>query len=330
MNKILSPLVKKKTVALSKQRTLPLIIEPVEEGIDLVDWIKENRNEFEKELNKYGGVLFRNFEIDSLQSFKRFIDCFDSAPIPYLFRSSPRHEIDERVKNIYTSTIYPKKESIILHNESSYSRSWGMKIAFCCLQPAEKGGETPLANSRRILKDIPNEIVEKFREKGVLYRRRLIKKQSMSWQEVFQTNDKEEVFRIARNNNIKCHFKSDDHLDVEWTQKAIHTHPYTGEETWFNHAYFFNKYARYEELGVEYNYMLPEEFIFTDSLYGDGTQISVNEYKAIKDAILKNKIQFKYKKGDIIFLDNMLMAHGRNPYEGDRVIATAILEPYTG
>ncbi|MBB6109956.1 Taurine catabolism dioxygenase TauD, TfdA family [Mucilaginibacter lappiensis] len=305
----------------------PLVIRPRYKGVDLVDWVKKSRAEFEGELLLHGGLLLRGFGIGTLDDFGRFVDAFDSAPIAYMFRSSPRHELDEKVKNVYNSTNYPKGESINLHNESSYSRSWGMKILFCCLQPADEGGETPIADSRKILASIHPDLVNKFKEKGVLYKRTLIKDIGMSWQEVFQTDDPKMVETVCNKNNIKYDFVSDDHLNIEWVKPAVYLHPVSKEATWFNHVYFFNKYSRYEELGLAYTEEVSSDLIHTDTLFGDGTTISLDEYLEIKRAYNLNKIAFEYEKGDIIYLDNMLAAHGRNPYAGKRLVATAIIEP---
>lgn len=312
---------------LVSEKTLPLVIEPLHQELDLVKWVQQNIKTFESDLSKYGGILLRGFKIENLESFGRFVNSFDTQPIPYMFRSSPRHEIDKQVSNVYTSTTYPKGESIILHNESSYGRSWGMKIIFCCLQPAAQGGETPIADSRKIIKDIHPDLVNKFKEKGVMYRRKLIDKISMSWREVFQTDDRSLMEKTCLENGIRYEFISEEHLNIEWVKKAVYLHPKTGEETWFNHIYFFNKFSRYQELDVPFEEDLPDDFIFTDTLFGDGTPISIEEYNNIRAAYHKNTIAFSYQQGDIIFLDNMLVAHGRNPYQGDRTIATAILEP---
>jgi alpha-ketoglutarate-dependent taurine dioxygenase len=305
----------------------PLVIKPRFKGVDLVDWVKKNRAEFEKDLRLHGGLLLRGFDITTLDDFGRFVDSFESAPLAYMFRSSPRHELDEKVKNVYNSTDYPQKESINLHNESSYSRSWGMKIMFCCLQPAEEGGETPVADSRKILSSIHPDLVNKFKEKGVLYKRTLIRDIGMSWQEVFQTTDKKGVEEVCRKNDIRYDFVNDDHLNLEWVKPAIYKHPVSKEATWFNHVYFFNKYSRYQELGLSYTEDASSDLIHTDTLFGDGTAISLDEYLNIRNAYHQNTITFKYEKGDIIYLDNMLAAHGRNPFKGTRLIATAIIEP---
>ena len=89
---------------------------------------------------------------------------------------------------------------------------------------------------------------------------------------------------------------------------------------------FFHRYSRYEELGLAPDELLPEEYLTSETFFGDGTEITYEEYANIKSAYQKNIVAFPYRQGDILFLDNMLAAHGRNPYKGDRTIATAIIE----
>jgi alpha-ketoglutarate-dependent taurine dioxygenase len=311
---------------LPESTTLPLVLKPAKGDVNLVEWIRQNKSEFEAYLTEHGAVLLRGFGIKTAEDFNAFMKCFDTEPLPYMFRSSPREELNKSIKNIYLSTSYPNERSINMHNETSYSRVWGRKIVFCCLTPAEQGGETPIADSRKVLQDLPPGLIEKFKEKGVKYRRNLIANIGMPWQEVFQTTDKGAVESICKKNNITYEFLSDDDVIIEWIKPAVYKHPVSMREIWFNHVFFFNKFSRYEELGLQPTDFLPAEYLASETFFGDGSDISYQEYLDIKNAYNKNKVIFPYEKGDILFLDNMLTAHGRNPYKGDRTIATAIIE----
>jgi len=321
----MEPFIKESFLGLNSQ-SFPHIIEPVDGRSDINEWMSDRRPQFESDLTKYGAILLRGFKIESVADFSRFMKNFNTEPLPYMFRSSPRGELDKSIKNIYTSTVYPNDRSINMHSESSYSRVWGKKIAFCCITPAEAGGETPLADTRKVLEAINPQLVEKFRKKGVKYRRNLFPDLGMPWQEVFQTDDEKVMSEICKSNDVAFKFGKKDHLTIEWTKKAVYRHPVSGEEVWFNHMFFFNKYSRYEELGLSYDDELPDEYLTSDTFFGDGTEIRYEEYLDVKEAYKKNMVIFPYVKGDIIFLDNMLAAHGRNPYKGERVIATAIIE----
>jgi alpha-ketoglutarate-dependent taurine dioxygenase len=310
---------------MEKECQLPLLVTPRHENAGLVEWIQDNKASFEEDLVRHGGILFRGFPVNTVQDFNDFMKCFNTEPLPYMFRSSPRQELDKNIKNIYRSTSYPNERSINMHNESSYSRVWGMKIVFCCIQPAAAGGETPLTDSRKVLQDISKDLVDKFREKKVKYRRNLSSGLGMPWQEVFQTTDKLEVEEICRRNDIAFEFRGDQ-LIIEWIKPAVYTHPVSGEPIWFNHILFFNKFSRYEEIDLSPSDSLPEEYLSSDTFFGDGTPIAYEEYLEIRNAFQKNKVVFPYERGDILFLDNMLVAHGRTPYQGERTIATAIIE----
>lgn len=309
-----------------EDRSMPLVIQPTHDQSSLVEWVRTNKKEFEEDLAKYGAILFRGFKIKTAEDFNNFMKCFNTEALPYMFRSSPREELNKSIKNIYLSTSYPSDRQINMHNESSYSRVWGKKIVFCCIQPAAEGGETPIADSRKVLQDISPGLVDKFKTRGVKYRRNLIANIGMPWQEVFQTEDKSVVESTCRKNNIDYTFLSEEDLIIEWVKPAVYKHPVSRCETWFNHIFFFNKYSRYEELGLRPDDFLPAEYLASDTFFGDGSEISYAEYTEIKNAYNKNRIAFPYQQGDILFLDNMLTAHGRNAYKGQRTIATAIIE----
>lgn len=319
--------VSKKCFSEMSGQVVPLLVESAHPGVVLQEWVRENIDEFEADLLKHGAILLRGFGICSADSFNSFMKCFNTEPLPYMFRSSPRQELDKSVKNIYLSTSYPSNRIINMHNESSYSRIWGKKIVFCCIKPSIEGGETPIADSRRVLKSISPGLVKKFRMKGVKYRRNLLPDLGMGWEEVFQTTDIKAAEGICRKYDINYRFERGDTFVIEWVKPAIYPHPISGEESWFNHVLFFNKYSRYEELGMSPSDPFPSDLMTSDTFFGDGSEITYEEYREIKRAYDLNKVVFPYKKGDVLFLDNMLTAHGRNKYKGERVIATAIIEP---
>jgi alpha-ketoglutarate-dependent taurine dioxygenase len=296
----------------------PLVIGPKSPGLIFSEWIKENLEDFESKLNMHGAILFRGFDISTVDKFQDFVNAFDSTPLEYRQRSSPRYEV---ARNIYHSTTYPADQSIQMHSENSYSPKWPMKIIFCCTQPAEEQGETPIADNRKVLKNLSDATRNKFRKSGVRYVRNISKGVGLSWEEVFQTNKKEEVEEECRENGMNYKWEGDDKLVLSWETKAIYDHPVTGEEIWFNHSSFFNKYA------------LPEEVLSTlgsddelpfNTCFGNGDPIAKEEVMEIHQAYRDASVLFPWAKGDVLFMDNMLMAHGRSPYKGDRKVIVSM------
>ena len=63
--------------------------------------------------------------------------------------------------------------------------------------------------------------------------------------------------------------------------------------------------------------------------YGDGSTIEESIIEEMGAVYQQATISFPWQKGDVLMLDNMLTAHGRNPYEGQRKIVVAMGEIMT-
>jgi hypothetical protein len=48
--------------------------------------------------------------------------------------------------------------------------------------------------------------------------------------------------------------------------------------------------------------------------------------RGIGDLYWELAVQFPWREGDVLMLDNMLIAHARNPYAGERKIVVAMGE----
>jgi TfdA family taurine catabolism dioxygenase TauD len=71
-----------------------------------------------------------------------------------------------------------------------------------------------------------------------------------------------------------------------------------------------------------------EEDLPNNTYYGDGCRIEEEIIERLRDAYLKEKVRFGWKEGDILMLDNMSVAHGREPYIGDRRVVVAMAEAW--
>ena len=161
-----------------------LVCEPKNKDLNVFTWALEHKKLIEDEILKYGGILFRNFDLYSLSEFNRFVQVLAPDLLEYVYRSTPRTRLGGK---IYTATEYPADRTIPLHNENAYSRSWPKKIFFFSVLVASEGGETPIVDSRNVYKKIDLGIRKNFEEKGVLYVRNYRSGMDLSWQEVFQT-----------------------------------------------------------------------------------------------------------------------------------------------
>jgi hypothetical protein len=58
--------------------------------------------------------------------------------------------------------------------------------------------------------------------------------------------------------------------------------------------------------------------------FGDGSAIPDNVLDTVREVYRQTAISFPWQPGDILMLDNRLVAHGRNPYTGDRKVIVAM------
>jgi len=328
--------VKRKAVEISREnlvqtelfqpeQSLPLVIRPAVEGINLVTWAATNRERIEAWLLHHGGILFRNFNVRSIAGFEQFIQASSGTLLDYSYRSTPRSWVSGK---IYTSTEYPAAQSIPLHNEMSYSRNWPMKICFFCVKVAEQGGETPIADSRKIFQRLAPTIKNQLIQKKVLYVRNYGDKVDLAWQNVFQTNSKSEVEDYCRNADIEFEWKGNDRLRTRQICQAITTHPKTSETVWFNQAHLFHISSLSSGVRQSLLSTFQEEDLPRNAYYGDGAPIEDSVLEGIRELYQQEAVTFPWQEGDILMLDNMLAAHGRLPFTGSRKVVVGMAEPF--
>jgi len=310
--------------AMRSDSALPLLVEAISSATDLVEWATWHRQELNARLRESGGILFRGFHIDGPERLESLIKSFSGRLLDYSYRSTPRTVVSGK---IYTSTEYPPHQTIPLHNENAYAHDWPMKIWFFSLQCASSGGETPIADSRRVYRRIPAKIRERFERLGVTYVRNYGSGFDLSWQEVFQTTSRIDVEGFCASTGIQLEWLPEDRLRTRQTCRAVASHPTTAEMVWFNQAHLFHISRLQPEVREAMLSIFSEEDLPRNVYYGDGSAIDPSDLDCICEAYEQEKIAFSWATGDVLLLDNMLAAHGRNPFTGSRKVVVGMAEP---
>lgn len=294
----------------------PVVLTPKELGPNLALWIHDNSEVLNRLLYEHGAILFRKFKLNGSRDFEQMIAAVGEPLIEYNNRSTPRTQIRGK---IYTSTEYPASETIPLHNENSYTHAWAMKLFFFCVKAPEVGGETPIADSRRVYERIAPAIREEFIRKQVRYVRNY-GCLDLPWQESFQTSSAEEVENACKANRIEFQWFGDGRLKTWQTLPAIARHPVTKQNVWFNQAHLFHVSNLSTELQSSLLSSVGEEELPRNAYYGDGTRIDAAALAEIRRVYDAEEIVFPWLSGDVLLLDNMLFAHGRKPFSGPRQV----------
>jgi alpha-ketoglutarate-dependent taurine dioxygenase len=293
--------------------------------MDLPSWARANRALIEERLLSCGALLFRGFVVDGPEGFERFIEAASrSGPLDYTYRSSMRKNVLPR---IYTSTEYPPNYSIPLHHENAYASDWPMKIFFFCVTPAQEEGETPLADGRAVLASISPQTRAKF-SAGVRYRR-CYGKLDLPWQEVFQTESRDNVESYCHEHGIEFEWRGDRELRTCQVSQGIARHPTTNEDVWFNQAHLFHVSALPKTARETMLENFSEDDLPRNATYADGRSIETSVLDEVRAAYEKHRKTFPWREGDVLLLDNMLFAHGRSRYKGARRVLVGMADPFS-
>ena len=302
---------------------LPVVITASTSGEQLLDAFKRLQAPIEQAVSSVGGVLLRGFDVPSVETFQQFAAAFGHPLLSYDFGSTPRTAVGG---GVYTSTEYPAHQHIPLHNEQAYTREWAMKLWFHCVTAAASGGETPIADSRAVCRDMPESIREHF-TRGILYVRNY-GDFDVPWQQVFNTDCRQEVEAYCRRTGIQWQWKDDGGLRTRQLCQGIERHPHTGETVWFNQAHLFHISNQQPEVREMLQELLGIENLPRNVYYADGSPIADTVFDEIRRVLAGHTVMFPWQAGDVLMLDNMLVAHGRTPFKGERKVVVAMAQPH--
>lgn len=300
------------------------VVTPRRPRLDAAKVIRERKDDLVGELHQHGALLFRGWDVADPDQFNAIVEAFSDNLLDYSHKSTPRTRIRG---GVYTSTEYPPDQVIPLHNELSWSSTAPRYLWFCCLEPAADGGATPIADSRRVLRLLPPAVREKFARHGVMYVRNYHPNLDLPWQEVFGTDSKEAVAAYCRSQGATAVWVRADHLRTRHILHAVIRHPDTDELAWFNQAHLFH-YSRVGPAGASSLLSLFDKGDLPRNTYlGNGADISDEDLAAIRAAYDQALYRFAWQAGDILLVDNLACAHGRDTYTPPRKIIVAMTDP---
>ena len=295
-------------------------------GSDPIAWTTERRNEVRQILARYGSVLVRGLGLcDSTQAAAAMNRLTSTGLLPEREPFAPRTPLGD---GLQSATPWPASQQMCLHNELSYVLDPPAFMLFACLTAPARGGATPVGDGAAVLQGLPSALVARFEREGWLLVRHYNDAIGASWAEAFRTDDRAAVEHYCRNHGIEFSWDADGGLRTRQRRRAVVRHPVDGRPCWFNQVAFLSEWALdpdVREYLIEANG--PDGLPFT-TRFGNGEPIGEDVVNFINEAYTAQTLREPWQAGDLLVVDNIRTAHGRDAYEGDRTVVVGMADPF--
>lgn len=303
-------------------QSLPLVLTPTIADFDALEWVKAHTEFIERSLLQYGAILFRGFRVEGPSEFEGFA----SAICPNLFGDYGDLPREPVAGVVYGSTPYPNDQTILFHNESSHMHCWPLKIWFYCSTPPAHGGETPIVDCRELYRHLHPALRRKLSDKGLMYVRNFGDGVDVGWQDFFKSTSRSAVEEFCRGAGISFEWREGNRLRISRVCPAVATHPKTGQAVLFNQIQAHHISCVDQAIRADLVNLFGVQGLPRNVCYGDGEPLAdaeVDEMRRLYEAHAKS---FPWQQGDILMLDNMLVAHARRPFSGPRQVLVTMGE----
>jgi alpha-ketoglutarate-dependent taurine dioxygenase len=286
-----------------------------------------------------GALLMRDTGLETTSGFSEFLSSIGYHHHSYVGGTSPR---TDQGRGVYTATDIPADITIPIHQEMAYLDNVPDYASFFCEDPPENDQKTNLIGDMRKFTDsLPVELKKRYKGKRARLRRMLpptgkntgFFRAKKCWQETFGTNDRKEVVAITQQKGWELSWTDDDFLVItQEPARFFRTHPIHGE-IWCTQAMLHHPTTRRliaERDGRMADLELLDSAVANapDSvdrmIMEDGSAVPPEDSRIWFEIAVAMETPYALGRGDIIVLDNLLMAHGRSRFTGPRRIFTAL------
>src|SRR6266436_3454897 len=290
---------------------------------DAPRWAAEHRDALRAAVVEHGSLLVRGLRLRDVAEteavFRRLASLMTEREA-FAARQSYSH-------GVYSSSNWPPNHQMCMHHELSYVLEFPSVMLFACLIAPTSGGATPVADSATVLHALPSELIERFEREGWLLIRNYNNEIGASIAEAFGADDRRAVESYCRANAIKFEWQPDGALRTWQRRSAVVHHPRTGQRCWFNQIAFLNEWTMDPDLHEYLVDIYGEDGLPFNTRFGNGDPIGPDVIQVIDEVYEKNTACEPWQSGDLILVDNVRTAHGRESFEGPREVLVAMADP---
>lgn len=289
---------------------------------DAARWAAEQRNALRALVAEHGSLLVRGLGLrDAALAQAVFQQLGTLMTEKEAF--APRRRYAE---GVYSASKWPPNQPMCMHHELSYALELPSLMLFACLTAPAGGGATPLADAPTVLDALPAELVERLERLGWLLIRNYHDDIGASLVDAFGTADQRAVESYCRANAIEVEWQEGGVLRTRQRRSAVVRHPTTGRRCWFNQIAFLNEWTLAPELREYLVDVYGEDGLPFNTRFGNGDPIGEDVVQAINQVYEANTVREPWQAGDLLLVDNVRTAHGREPFAGSRDVVVALAD----
>ncbi|WP_443032028.1 TauD/TfdA family dioxygenase [Streptomyces sp. CA-210063] len=287
-------------------------------------WVAGRREALRAAVAEHGSVLVRGLGLRDATEvgavFRALADTLMSEKEAF----APRRTYAD---GVYSSTAWPPNQPMCMHHELSYTVEFPGLMLFACLEAAERGGATGVADAEAVLAALPPELTERFERDGWLLTRSYNDEIGASVAEAFGTDERTVVEAYCRAHAIEFAWQPDGSLHTRQRRAAVLRHPMTGRRCWFNQIAFLNEWTMDAEVREYLVDMYGADGLPFNTRYGDGDPIGEDAVRTLNEIYEAHTVREPWRPGDLLLVDNIRSAHSREPFEGPREVLVGLADP---
>ena len=299
----------------------PRVETAIDNELEPLAWIKQNRERLIAEVETEGAVLLRDFALSTDQDFDAAIREFQLPAFTYE-ESLSNAVRKNRTELVFTANEAPADIEIFLHHEMAQTPIYPSKLLFFCEQAANNGGATPLCRSDLLWESMQEQMpqfVADCRDKGVKYTNIMPAEadaqsgQGRSWKSTLSCDSKDSAETRLQELGYSWQWLEDGSLKVTTPVLPAVRKLSAGKEVFFNQLI-----AAF--MGWKDSRNLAEKSV----CFGDDSEITDEAMQQVVELSKQFTFDLQWQNGDLAIVDNFLVMHGRRPFQGERRILASL------
>src|SRR5262245_17128815 len=286
-------------------------------------WAAEHRDALLAAVAEHGSLLIRGLGLR------------DAAEAEAVFRQLGRLMSEKEAftprrsysPGVYSSSKWPPNQPMCMHHELSYVLEFPGLMLFACLVAPTEAGATPVADSPSVLHELPAELIQRFEHVGWLLIRNYGSDIGASVAQAFGTDDRRAVESYCRANAIEFEWQGNGGLRTWQRRSAVVRHPITGHRCWFNQIAFLNEWTMDPDVREYLVDLYGQDGLPFNTRFANGDAVGADIVELINEVYEANTTREPWEVGDLMLVDNIRAAHGRERFQGPREVVVAMADP---